>query len=119
MRLIAWTLTVGLGGFGALIIVGNWASLIGCLYSKKPTSLVPLVGGLAGAVACLVCPEAGVRRFAWCPLAADLSISLMLPLFLLYGFGRLVARVPRSGSSAKRNKPKKQIESPLWDSEID
>jgi H+/Cl- antiporter ClcA len=107
-----WLLSIGLGGFGALSIVGNWASLVGALLSKKPTSLVPLIGGLACAIACLLCPESRVRSLAWCPLMADLSISLMLPLFLFHRFARLVGWTTPSGSGPIPSEPKKQVESP-------
>jgi len=85
-----WIVCIGLGGFFGLILLGNWLSLIGTLWTRKSTSLVPLIGGLGCAVACLLCPDERVQSFAWLPLVLDLSISVALPMLMLDGLARLV-----------------------------
>lgn len=57
----------------------NWLALTGCLRrrSGRNVSMAPLIGGVLGAVGFALWPGAGLRPYAWIPLAADPGAALM------------------------------------------
>jgi hypothetical protein len=91
-----WAVTLLLGVPSALLIPLNWLGFIGWMaavrrghkggYSFAP----PFLCGIAGAIACLVCPWPGVWRWAWVPLLLDLSILLLLAAAVLHVVARLI-----------------------------
>ena len=48
----------------------------------------PFLCGIAGAIACLVCPWPGVWQWAWLPPLLDLSILLLLVCAVLHVVAR-------------------------------
>lgn len=90
--LIRW---ITFGVFAALFIVvavTNIALLIRYFLKSKHSSLIPFVGGLAGAVSCFTCPYRSVGVFWWLPLLLDVgALPLIVPSFIWYLF-RLLRR---------------------------
>ena len=74
----------------AWIIVGNWVCMIAARTKKRSYSLVPLVGGMLGVMACRCGPEA-IRPYAWVPLLLDLG-TLVVPYTLVWLLVRWVSR---------------------------
>ena len=104
MEALQWTACLILGVPSALLIPLNWLSFIGWViavrrghtggYSFAP----PFLCGVAGAVACLVCPWPGVWRWAWVPPLLDLSMLLLLGCCVLHVVARLTGlRSPFDG----------------------
>ena len=91
---LAW---IGVVLFGGLFLVSatfNNALLVhGFLGRKEGPSGIPLIGGIAGAIALLIAPVDGVARFWWVPLFADYGC---LPSLIALGF--LLWRERRSRS---------------------
>ncbi len=77
----------------AWFIVVNWVCMIAALTTKRSYSLVPLVGGMLGVMACRCGPEA-IRPYAWVPLLLDLG-TLVMPYTLVWLLVRWVARKVR------------------------
>ena len=50
---------------------------------RRLPSVVPLVGGLSGAVALVLCPVRSVPRYAWLPLVLDVGCLPSLILFVV------------------------------------
>ena len=67
-------------------IVGNWIIPVRFITKHERASLIPLVGGVAGASAVIICPSSSLDWYWWVPLVADLGCVpalLMLGVFLL------------------------------------
>ena len=77
----------------AWIIVGNWVGVITALKSKRSYSLVPLVGGMLGVMACR-CGPAAIHPYAWVPLLLDPG-TLVVPYTLVWLLLRWVSRKVR------------------------
>jgi hypothetical protein len=92
---LRWTITLILGVPSALLIPLNWLWFIGWVievrsgYKGGHSFAPPFLCGVAGAVACLVCPWPGVRRWAWVPPLLDPSIALLLVVSALHVVARL------------------------------
>lgn len=80
-------------------LIGLWITGVnyGCVYlwivHRKHGSLTPLIGGVSGALALLLCPIPAVQRWAWLPLVLDLGCvytlaSFLYVVFILKGFRR-------------------------------
>ena len=70
-----------------LISVLNWIQAIQWWTIKKRSSSIPLIGGLAGCIACLISPWLIIRQYWWLPLVIDLGfmtsiIGIIKLLFL-------------------------------------
>ena len=81
VRWIAAAVLFGLfaiGAAGNAIIVGA-----GLATRRRQPSLVPIVGGLAGAVALAIVPIAHVRAYWWIPLFADIGAVPMVAVALV------------------------------------
>jgi hypothetical protein len=78
MIALRWIATALLGGVWLLLAVGHVMSVIGVLLTKRSTSLIPLVGGVAGALSLIVCPYPGTARWAWVPALLDLGCIPMV-----------------------------------------
>jgi len=90
---IHWAIVLLAGSF----IVGNWRLMLEARRTGKGTSLIlPFVAGPIGALACLNSPSPFLQKWFWIPLAADITLWLVLPLLLV---GALVACFRRSGRS--------------------
>jgi len=92
---LQWTACLILGVPSALLILLNWLSLIGYVLAVRSghkgghSFAPPFLCGIAGAVACLVCPWPGAWRWAWVPPLADPSIGLLLVCCVLHLVARL------------------------------
>jgi hypothetical protein len=95
---LQWTAGLILGVPFALLIPLNWLSFVGWLIAVRRghkgghSFAPPFLCGIAGAVACLVCPWPGVWRWAWAPPVVDPSIGLPLVCCVLHVVARLVGR---------------------------
>jgi len=76
---------VALGSAFVLVALGNSVGMLLALRRRRAegseggVSFVPFVGGVAGALACLVTPVAGLARWAWLPLLVDFgSVPLLV-----------------------------------------
>ena len=88
-----WALTCLLGLIGLWITGLNYLCVYLWWARREHHSLAPLVGGVAGMVALLVCPVSSVHRWAWLPLILDLGcgfslLSLLYAIFVLKAFRR-------------------------------
>jgi hypothetical protein len=84
---LAWTFFWVLGGLSLLLIVGNWVNSIWAMRRKRSYSWIPLIGGLSGFAALLLCPWPGTGYWCWVPLVADLSIpGFLYAVFVLKAF---------------------------------
>ena len=99
-----WTVCLILGVPSALLIPLNWLSFIGYMLAVRRghtgghSFAPPFLCGIAGAVACLVCPVPGVWRWAWVPPLVDPSIGLLLVCGVLHVVARLTGlRSPFDG----------------------
>lgn len=95
-RTALWTVTLLLGVPSALLIPLNWLSVVGAMIEARHgrnghfSFAPPFLCGIAGAVACLVCPLPGVWRWAWIPPLIDPSITSVLVAALLHLVARAV-----------------------------
>lgn len=80
---ISWIATWCLGGFWLLCAVGNVASLVRIAFTGGSTSLIPFMGGVAGVIACLICPLPGSWRYAPLPFVLDIGSALTLVLLVV------------------------------------
>ena len=64
-------------------IIGNWVLLIDAQLFHRNHSLVPLVGGVAGAIALAICPFDSLRPLWWTPLVFDPGCALLLVACLI------------------------------------
>ncbi|OWK45245.1 hypothetical protein FRUB_01576 [Fimbriiglobus ruber] len=87
---------MALGLPSALLILFNWLSVIGYGIAAwrghrgGHSFAPPFLSGIAGAVACLVCPWSGAWWWAWVPLLTDPSIGLWVIAIVLQAMARLV-----------------------------
>ena len=66
-----WLLTAVLLLLGAYISVLNWLCVVQGLRGRSTSSWIPLLGGVLGAVACVIAPDGALRHLWWVPLLAD------------------------------------------------
>ena len=92
--MVAWILLFLLSVIALFVLLGNPIAGIRAVRAGRNYSAVPLIGGLTGCVACLICPIEPVRRFWWAPLILDYTISLF-PVMLLW----MLIRDRRQGRS--------------------
>ena len=98
MLLLQWAACLFLGVTAALLIPLQWFCLVGLLIAKGRghgggVSLVfPFVGGVAGALACVVCPGSGVLHWSWLLLLLDPSIGLLLLSCVADAIARMLGR---------------------------
>jgi hypothetical protein len=82
LELIRW----GLAGLLALLsicVIGvNYSVAYLWLVRKEHHSLAPLLGGVAGLLALLICPLNSTHSWAWLPLVLDLGCAYSLCGFL-------------------------------------
>ena len=68
-----WSLTIGLFVVCFLFSGYNLVMHLLTKRTKRTHSLVPLIGGLAGAIGCFLIPIPIFRYFFWLPLFLDLG----------------------------------------------
>ena len=92
---LQWAVCLILGVPSALLILLNWLSFIGYSVAVRRghkgghSFAPPFLCGVAGAVACLVCPLPGVWRWAWVAPLLDPSIALLLVAWAMHVVARL------------------------------
>ncbi len=79
MTFVLWSVAILLGLFWLYVATFNLLTT----FAIRRGSIAPLIGGIAGGIACLVCPMPGVARWAWLPLLLDLGC---VPFLLLFGY---------------------------------
>jgi len=96
VEIMLWAVTLILGVPSALLIPLNWLSFVGWAVESargKKTGgfsfCPPFLCGVAGAIACLVCPWPGVSWWAWLPPLLDPSIFLLLAASALHVVARI------------------------------
>ncbi len=106
MEALQWAVTLVLGVPAALLISLNWLSFIGWVVAVRRghtgghSFAPPFLCGVAGAVACLVCPWPDAWRWSWVPPLLDPSIALFLAAWVLHGVARVAGlRSPFDGGS--------------------
>lgn len=91
-------LRCSVGGLLALIsaacIFGNWAILFTCIFRKKFVSIVPIIPGLAGALALLVLPVPHLYRWWFLPFLLDWG---SMSYFVLLGADYVYRSAKRKG----------------------
>jgi hypothetical protein len=83
MDLMRNLLAVLLGGISLIITCGNASIAIRFWVKRRQGSLVPLIGGVCGAVAMLVAPFEQLQRQAWVALVLDLGCVPLLVMSAL------------------------------------
>jgi len=73
----------------------NAAALVRHFVSKRKGSMIPLLGGVAGAVGVVASPEPALRPFWWLPLVADPG-SVVFVISALLTLTRRRAKPPDS-----------------------
>jgi hypothetical protein len=92
---LQWAVCLILAVPSALLIALNWLSFIGWSIAVRRghkgghSFAPPFLCGIAGAVACFVCPWPGAWRWAWLPLLLDPSIGLLVVALVLHPIARL------------------------------
>lgn len=79
-QIIRWVLCAGLGLLGAWIILLNFVIVYLWYVRGRHHSWVPLVGGFLCLIGLAVCPLPQVQRWAWVPLAVDVSYCVLVLL---------------------------------------
>jgi hypothetical protein len=64
-----------LAAVATALTLGNAITLARSLFSSRHGSLVPLLGGVSGALALRTCPLEGAWHWAWLPLLLDPGCS--------------------------------------------
>jgi len=70
--------------FFLLCIVGNVACVLGWIFRQRRSSLVLVVGGIAGLVGFLVVPVKVLNMWFWLPPIADFAVPYGLGLTLQF-----------------------------------
>lgn len=93
LTLTLWIASLLCLTLGGVVVVGQSAAVVWrpiASYLGRPArsfSLIPFVGGLAGAIGMVLLPVEGVWRWAFVPLCLDVTILVGVP-WLLYLWGR-------------------------------
>ncbi len=87
MHLLRWTAAVIAVAVSTIIILGNVLGTLRYWTTKRRSSQVPLVGGVAGALGLIVAPW-GLAKWAWLPMAIDFGT---IPL-LAFAIFKLVSK---------------------------
>jgi hypothetical protein len=81
--IILWILAVVLLALCSWIVLGNlWIAFAG-FFLKKRESILPFVGGIAGAIGFLLLPVSQAKHYWWVPLVIDLGCGPMLVAVLI------------------------------------
>ena len=88
MILIRWFLTAVLAAVALTVDVGNAVAPTVARKRARNVSAVPLLGGLSGLVACLVCPAVGSAKLIPVAVLLDLSVYHLAKLVLRIAAGR-------------------------------
>jgi hypothetical protein len=87
-----WLLT------GALLVVfgylafGHLCCLIRYVVSHKHFSVIPLIGGIAGAIACRYAPNMTLRQSWWVPMIVDFGTLPSLTIWVINFSRRALSR---------------------------
>lgn len=85
MVYIRWIAGMLLVGFFLLWVVCNLAYVYGRHVHRKHSSLVIIVGGIAGLVGFLILPIKVLNDWFWIPLAADIAVPYGAALLFVAG----------------------------------
>ena len=78
MTELRWVAAGLLAVISAAVTLGNFGLILRWLISKKGSSQVPVLGGLAGLLAMLVAPSAWLQAWWWAPLLVDPGTAPLL-----------------------------------------
>jgi hypothetical protein len=84
MIYLRWVFGIALIAFFLLWIVCNVVYVLGWIFRKQRSSLVLIVGGLAGLIGFLVVPVKVLNEWFWVPPIADFAIPYGLGLTLQF-----------------------------------
>jgi hypothetical protein len=73
-----WTLFAVLASLSLLIILGNLIESLKAMRQGRNYSAIPLIGGAAGWIACLICQFQAIRWFYWLPLLLDYTFAMFV-----------------------------------------
>jgi hypothetical protein len=77
---LQWLASIPLLLLFVIAALSNIALLCLILAKRFRGTFVPIVGGVAGMLGCLIYPHAGLRGYWWVPLFADLgTLPMILP----------------------------------------
>ena len=80
--LIRWCIAIPLALLWLLCFLGHVSSIITVISRGVSTSVIPFIGGAAGAFAVLICPAVGIRHWFWLPLLLDIGAFTILASIL-------------------------------------
>lgn len=73
---------IALGLLSLLCGVGQIGSIIRVFRRGESISVIPFIGGVSGALAVLILPITGIRRWFWLPLFLDWGAFALLTVML-------------------------------------
>jgi hypothetical protein len=85
MLYVRWITGTLLVAFFLLWIVCNLVYVYGWCVHRKHSSLVIIVGGIAGVAGFLILPIKALNDWFWIPIAADIAVPYGAALVLLAG----------------------------------
>jgi len=97
---VRWLTGTVLVAFFVLTLLCNLALVLGWFSSQKHSSLVVIVGGIAGLGGFLILPIPILNDWFWIPIVADTGVPYGVGLVLLGGrkLYRLRSQSPKTGS---------------------
>ena len=83
METVRWIIAGLLGALSLTVIVGNPIAALIAQRRGECYSFVPVVGGITGVAACLLCPAIGFSWWALVPLFMDVTVPMALVVLVL------------------------------------
>ncbi len=84
MHTISWVSGIVLALVFVILATGNALAVVSYFQNRRHVSAIPLFGGIAGTLACLLLPVEGLRPFWWVPLVVDYgSVPLFVGFFVM------------------------------------
>lgn len=61
-----------------IVAIANWVLAIKWYLFKKQSTLIPLIGGISGAIGVAIFPLSYVSKWWWIPLIVDIGSGVMM-----------------------------------------
>jgi hypothetical protein len=98
--LIRWCIAIPFGLLWVLCMLGHIVSMIRIARRGESTSPIPLIGGISGALAVLICPIAGIWIWFWLPPLLDVG-ALAVIVGMLYHRNATRAKASKADGTGK------------------
>jgi hypothetical protein len=90
MEFARWAIAVALIGISLWVIVCQFGGIVQARFRRSKDgrvggySAIPLIGGLLGAIGCVVAPSGTVQGLWWIPLLADPGCGLLFMFIIAF-----------------------------------